>query len=71
MADETVTLTTSVTIPVEVYNVLRFAMESGGAKDPTDDQVVEAALGIAGMHVQTALETAAKIHGIDEEVQNG
>lgn len=67
MAEETMTLTVSVTVPVEVYNVLRFAMESGGLKDPTDDQMVEGALGLAAMHVQTALETAAEMHGIKRE----
>lgn len=61
---ETVTLTTSVTIPMEVYNVLRFAIETGGIKDPTDEQIVEAALGMTAAHVQTAMEAAAEFHGI-------
>ena len=67
MAGKTVTLTVSVTVPVEVYNLLRFMMETGGIKDPTDEQIVEGALGLAASHAQTALEVAAEMHGIVEK----
>ena len=61
------TLTVSVTVPVEVYNVLRFTIETGGIKDPTDEQIVEGTLGLAALHTQTALDVAAEMHGIVEK----
>ena len=71
MADETVTLTTSVTIPVEVYNVLRFAMESGGAKDPTDDQWWKQRLELPGCTCRPPLKRQPRFMALMREVRNG